>query len=139
MKKQNNQTVKIFTYGTLMIGNHNNSILGEAKYIGDATISKHICFGLPYGFPMVINIGIEIDNYVVGEIFQVNINQLSHLDMLEGYNEHEDNGMYLRRKIKALDTKGIEHDCYYYVWNGNIVKDSYIVPTGTKWNSKGEY
>ena len=142
MKKQNknkSNTCLIFTYGTLMQNNHNNHILGNAKYICDATISNHICFGLPYDFPMVINVGVEIDNYVVGEIWEVEINQLSQLDMLEGYNKYEDNGMYLRREIIATDTNGKDYKCYYYLWNSTIVKDSYIVPSGVKWNGEHNY
>lgn len=142
MKKQNknkSNTCLIFTYGTLMQNNHNNHILGKAKYIGSATIPNHICFGLPYGFPMVINIGVEIDNYVMGEIWEVEINQLKQLDVLEGYNKYEDNGMYLRREIVATDLKGKDYKCYYYLWNSTIVKDSYIVPSGAKWNGEHNY
>lgn len=137
MKKENK--VKIFVYGTLMRGGHNNHVLGEAKYICDATIPRHICFDLPFGFPMVIDTTVEIDNYVMGEVWEVSESQLLQLDMLEGYNIATDDGMYLRRKIKAMDTLGKEYDVFYYLWNRDLVASSFIVPSGKKWNSEGIY
>ena len=142
MKKKNKNTnnkVKCFVYGTLMKNNSNNSFLSNAKYICDATIPRHICFDLPYGFPMVIDIGVEIDNYVLGEVWEVDVRDLDRLDMLEGYNKHTDDGMYLRRQIIATDTNGKEYMTYYYVWNRDLVKGSFIVPTATKWNRDGIY
>lgn len=140
MKKSTKENkILCFTYGTLMKGNHNNSVLGDAKYICDATIPRHICFDLPYGFPMVIDIGVEIDNYVIGEIWEVDESQLSSLDMLEGYNVKTDDGMYVRRKIKAMDSLGKEYEVFYYLWNRDLVEGSFIVPSGMKWNSEGKY
>lgn len=140
MKKSTKENkILCFTYGTLMKGNHNNSVLGDAKYICDATISRHICFDLPYGFPMVIDMGVEIDNYVIGEIWEVDESQLSSLDMLEGYNVKTDDGMYVRRKIKAMDSLGKEYEVFYYLWNRDLVEGSFIVPSGMKWNSEGKY
>ena len=140
MKKSTKENkILCFTYGTLMKGNHNNSVLGDAKYICDATISRHICFDLPYGFPMVIDMGVEIDNYVIGEIWEVDESQLSSLDMLEGYNAKTDDGMYVRRKIKAMDSLGKEYEVFYYLWNRDLVEGSFIVPSGMKWNSEGKY
>ena len=140
MKKTTKENkILCFTYGTLMKGNHNNSVLGEAKYICDATIPRHICFDLPYGFPMVIDMGVEIDNYVIGEIWEVDESQLSSLDMLEGYSATTDEGMYVRRKIKAMDSLGKEYEVFYYLWNRDLVEGSFIVPSGMKWNSEGKY
>ena len=129
----NKDKVYVFTYGTLMQGGRNNSVMGNSKYICDATIKQHICFGLPYGFPCVIDLGINILNNVVGEVWEVPIKQLDNLDILEGYDKFRDDGMYLRREIIATDTLGKEYKCFYYVWNNELVEDSYIVPTGEKW------
>lgn len=147
MKKRNKQTNKnkdnnkviCFVYGTLMRNNRNNYFLGGAKYLCDATIPRHICFDLPYGFPMVIDTGVEIDNYVLGELWEVDVKDIPRMDMLEGYDEIADDGMYLRREIIAMDTNGKEYKAYYYVWNKEIVEGSFIVPTATKWSQDGIY
>ena len=138
MKKsiENNNTFMCFVYGTLMRGNSNNQVIGASKFICEAKIKAFACYDSPYGFPLVIPTK-DINNEVVGEIWEVPISQLMQLDMLEGYNEGLDDGMYLRRHTVAVRSdNNKECEVSFYLWNRNIPSGSQLVPSGKKWSKK---
>ncbi len=133
------EVVRIFTYGTLMFGNCNNFVLGEeAVYCGDAILEGYKCFGLEYGYPMII----EGEGQVLGEVWQIPLETLADVDMLEGYSGEEfaDYNLYRReyRQVEIMDT-GEEEVMGVYVWNSSIPSNVYQVPNCTKWNKRNIY
>lgn len=73
---------KIFVYGTLRSGFHNNYLLSDSKLLGKGkTKSKMAMFitGIPY-----VNRSSE-EYPIVGEVYEVDSPSLKRLDMLEGH------------------------------------------------------
>lgn len=121
-----------FTYGTLMKGERNHTLLkGKATFITAATV-KGTLFHLPYGYPAYLNNSKE--NKVFGEVYEIDTQVLEDLDKLEGYNESSQSGMYLRKKIKATILNGDNMECFIYVWNEKIPENS-IELDSSKWKS----
>ena len=96
---------KVFVYGSLMSGLHNNHCLRGATLLREATTAGKFSMFSIGTFPMVI----EEDEWstVVGEVWEVDDRTLSILDQLEGV----DSGFYER--IDVLD----DHNelCWMYI------------------------
>ncbi len=139
-----NKTITIFTYGTLMKNQHNNKVLGsKARYICDGSIYNYINIGLTYDFPCIVPC--KAYNAVIGEVWEVDINDLPNIDMLEGYDiDCIENSMYIREVIQVCNKNNLDYpediNCYVYVWNSNYKIDiDHIVPSGHKWNEFNIY
>lgn len=121
-----------FTYGTLMKGERNHTLLKDkVTFITTATVKGSI-FHLPYGYPAYLDDSKE--NKVFGEVYEINTQVLEALDNLEGYNDSSQSGMYLRKKIKVTTLNGDIMECFIYVWNEKIPKNS-VELHNIKWES----
>jgi gamma-glutamylcyclotransferase (GGCT)/AIG2-like uncharacterized protein YtfP len=110
--------MKLFVYGTLKRGHHNHRLLEKAQYISHAELWGYQMYSLG-GFP-----GIKpSDGHVHGEVYEVE--DLTRLDRLEGYDEERDDGMYLRREViirrPAKDGSYEDDKAYAYVWNLDVI------------------
>lgn len=96
-------TVKVFVYGTLMMGGTNNSLMNGAKYLGDAkTFSKMAMVDSGHGYPYLL--GEHKDgHFIKGEVWEVDEDTKEILDILEGVPLH-----YLESEIKVLCNGKIE-------------------------------
>jgi gamma-glutamylcyclotransferase (GGCT)/AIG2-like uncharacterized protein YtfP len=90
----------VFVYGTLKTGFHNHYLLSSAKFIGKA-VTKERGTLLEKGIPFFNDE--KKTSLIHGEIFEVNENTLSRLDMLEGYDSDYPNRSWYQRKIKEFD------------------------------------
>ncbi len=138
------EKIKVFTYGTLMQGQHNNKVLGSnAKLLYSGIIHGYVNIGLEYGFPCIVEH--KAFNEVVGEVWEVDKNDLASIDMLEGYDENNElDSMYIRRNVRVYSQNNYNETiydiCYGYVWNSNYsMKIDHIVPSGKKWNEFNIY
>ncbi len=105
----------LFVYGTLKRGHHNHRVLGDADFKGNASMyGRMLHLG---GFPGVID-----DPYqqVHGELYEVT--NFNRLDMLEGYDVDNHEGMYLReQRIVYPDTGPMERThAWVYLWNRDV-------------------
>lgn len=77
---------RVFVYGTLKSGYSNhNAFLKDATFIGKATtVTKWAMIGEGMGFPYVLQRDNEHGHNIIGEVYEVTDQELSHLDMLEG-------------------------------------------------------
>lgn len=131
-------TVLMFTYGTLMRGQGNNRLLNGSKFVSEATLKGYVCYGLPYGFPAIVD-EFESKNEVVGEVWEVPLIDLPMVDRLEGYYKYDTSrSLYIRRQVKVR-LQDIEVPVYVYVWNSSIPRQSILVPSGCKWNRENDY
>ena len=91
----------LFAYGTLKRGHYNHELLHRARYIADV-MTKHPypMVQLDEPFPYLLDKEGE-GRRVKGELYQIDIDTLKTLDILEGCPEH-----YYRREIK-VETMGI--------------------------------
>lgn len=127
--------IRVFVYGTLKMGHSNHKIIGrhlpkEAIYLGRCSIrGPYTMIDLGY-FPGVVQHKSDptIKNEVWGEVYRINEEILTHLDILEG-NGH----FYTRDKVETPWKKAW---CYFvpksYMPTTNrnaIIKDGVWHPT----------
>ena len=122
-----NKLYKIFTYGTLMTGEHNNYILKDSKYIGVDKIKGYSMYDMKFGFPFIINSSKR--DTVIGEVWEVDYNTLQHLNMLEGYIEDGYDNHYDR--VSVISQNG--HECLVYVYK-KFPKTPFIKCTKKTWS-----
>ncbi len=104
---------KLFVYGTLKQGRGNNRhYLNDAKFLGYAKTDRDIWGLVDMGaFPAMTYGEFQVE----GEVYEVNDEQLSRIDRLEGV----DSGLYTRHTI-VIDIDGDLHDCEAYLMMGII-------------------
>ena len=107
-------THSVFVYGTLKRGRGNHiTYLASARFVGEAhTTESFMMFG--HGFPLA-RLPNKGDNYwfaakVKGEIFEVSMDELRHLDSLEGHPS------FYKRTLTAVDEYP-EAKVWMYHWN----------------------
>lgn len=112
--------IKVFVYGTLMKGNSNyESFLADADFIGEFVAKGFALYDLG-SYPGIIHS--EIDK-VKGELYSIDSNVLSELDMLEG-----EGNLYIRKLISVVNDNNEVQEAYIYVYNQDVstkVKVSY--------------
>lgn len=102
---------KVFVYGTLRKGFHNNYLLSTSKMIGNAeTIDKYtlVAAGIPF-----VNSTKETST-IKGEVYEVSDNVLATLDRLEGYNENSNNNWYERKLINVSIDGNLDEAFIYF-------------------------
>lgn len=109
MKKDGAKKERVFVYGTLLSGEHNDHFLESAEFIGNGILTgefKMIDLG---AYPAVV----REDGYlgqIKGEVYEVSLGTLlGSLDRLEGIDRNdpenfngENKGLYYRRRVNVL-------------------------------------
>lgn len=116
----------VFVYGTLKNGESNHGFIEGSKFVG-----HHVLMGYRIGtyttvYPFITR-GIDTD-FVHGEVYEINEDQLKWLDGLEGTPHH-----YTRETISYEG-----NECFVYVLNNNLFNTLNEVkwfPVGN-WNYK---
>lgn len=100
---------KLFVYGTLMKGEGNHILMGDAEFKGKfKTQGKWGLINIG-NFPALVPYSLEVE----GELYEVDDEQLARIDRLEGV----DAGMYQRRTINIYDMETGEHvEADTYIW-----------------------
>lgn len=117
--------MKVFVYGSLKKGFHNHSLIKDCEFLGDGRLEGATMYkmgSVPYP-----SIKLGTEDYVFGEIYEVDTVTLYQLDRLEGYTgKYGDHNLYNRMlcSVRNLVTSE-EYDCYVYVWAQKI-SDNWI-------------
>ena len=123
-------TSKVFVYGTLKRGRHNNSILGPSQFLGVFLTERRFTMYDGKGFPYVVPEG---STSVIGELYEVDDKILERLDWLEGVRANH----YKRIETKVFSDVE-ETWAWIYVASPDTaiyVKDRYkLQPTKEKHN-----
>lgn len=120
MRKQ--KRVKVFTYGTLKEGEHNNYLLYGAELVDIDKLYGYKLYDMPFGFPCVVPTGDEKD-YVIGEVYEVTTEHLEKtLDKLEGYIEE---GSKYNLYNRTLETTYLGHKAWIYHY-ARPIQNSFI-------------
>jgi gamma-glutamylcyclotransferase (GGCT)/AIG2-like uncharacterized protein YtfP len=99
--------MRVFVYGTLKSNYENNYLLKESTILKKDYRIDGIGMYNFIKFPFAI---LEPDSYIIGEIWEINKETESKLDILEGVNE----GLYYKYYI--------EPDMYVYLTTKDVVK-----------------
>jgi gamma-glutamylcyclotransferase (GGCT)/AIG2-like uncharacterized protein YtfP len=106
------EIIVVFVYGTLMSGNSNHEkFLSEAKFAGDFIAEGFELYDLG-SYPGMIH---SENGKVKGQLYIVDSNILSKLDILEG-----EGNLYIRKLIKVVNNKNESQDAYTYIYNHDV-------------------
>lgn len=113
--------MKLFVYGTLKRGWHNNHLLQEAIFLYEAvTITPYVLFNC--GFPKAVALtGDKTPLPVMGEVYDINEQILARCDRLEGHPN-----WYVRETVSVVTTKGVVKQVFMYImpeWQSQPVCD----------------
>jgi gamma-glutamylaminecyclotransferase len=100
-----NGDIRVFVYGSLKEGFSNHSVLNGATFVDQATLDGGYRMVSLGAFPGVIKDDL-VDRVITGEVYAVDAQGLSGLDMLEG-----NGSFYTRSKVKTSD--GLRVWCYF--------------------------
>jgi len=107
-------TFNLFTYGTILKGNHNHVWIQGSTFIGDGKAEGFKLYdyvnpkSLQSHYPVAIK-DAKATMPLLGEVYQCPSKLLSRCDMLEG-----EGSLYSRQTI-PVDVNGTKIDCYIYV------------------------
>ncbi|SDY91336.1 Cation transport regulator ChaC [Evansella caseinilytica] len=103
----------VFVYGTLRRGEANHDLLSPATLIASQAWVTGELFDTGEGYPAMVDSSDE-SSEVYGEIYEVNNEQLTALDVLEGYAPAGTNHLYERKKrMIYTDKQAVE--AYVYI------------------------
>lgn len=126
LKKQANNQLKLFVYGTLMKGDNNHRFLRNNCVIGDAVASGYTLYDTGHGYPGVKH---SLEDKVLGELYVISNDDLNGIDYLES------NGLLYDREFTVVtDNKGTKHLALIYVYLHEVSDDKKI----SAWKIKDE-
>lgn len=111
----NHQTYLVFVYGTLRRHEHNHILLMDAVSVSYQAKTRGVLVDTGWGYP-ALAAGSE---WVFGEVYAVNDDQLARLDRLEGYRGAGANNHYERIRQVVMTDAG-EVDAYVYIYTNEI-------------------
>lgn len=111
---------QVFVYGNLRKGQRMYGLLKDCSFVGRALCHDHamLAHSLPYVIP-------HKGSFVVGEIYEVSEEKLSHLDRAEGHPH-----LYKRTVIQAKTDDGVSHAAWIYMGNGVARHRGKMIPSG---------
>jgi gamma-glutamylaminecyclotransferase len=129
--------IRVFVYGTLKKGHHNHKIIGrhlgkESVFLGRCALNGPFTMvDLGY-FPGVIYTPTDttVKNMIYGEVYRINQEILTHLDVLEG------NGQFYTRE--RVETPWKKAWCYFIPRNYMPVNRSGAIITSGTWRPSEE-
>ncbi len=95
MSARTNGKTRVFVYGTLLSGEPNHRLLGDAALVGEAKTEPAFELVSLGAFPAMVADG---RTAVSGEVYEVDADTLAALDRLEGHPR-----FYRRRRIRLED------------------------------------
>ena len=100
---------KVFVYGTLMSGEGNHYHLQNSTCLGKAVIEGYNMYDVGH-YPAII----PGDSLIIGELYQVPIEDMSSIDMLEG-----EGILYAKKCETVTDAEGNTSFAFVYVYLNN--------------------
>lgn len=97
---------KVFVYGTLMTGETNHHYLQNSTYLGKATIKCYDMYDV--GWYPAIKPG---DNLIIGELYEVPIEEISSIDMLEA-----EGILYIKKCERITCAEGKTTFAFVYIY-----------------------
>ncbi|MBF0226054.1 MAG: gamma-glutamylcyclotransferase [Desulfobacterales bacterium] len=112
----------IFVYGTLLKGMERAYMLKQSKFKGPA-IAKGNLYDLG-DYPGIK----DGENIIIGELYEINDETLSKLDVVEDYNEDDINSsLFVRKKINACEfSEGRMVEVFAYYYNHEVDDRKFI-------------
>lgn len=106
--------VRLFVYGSLRPGMWGHALLSDSKHIGTTKVEGYMLSSILDVFPVAI-VG---DGYIVGDVYEIDKDQLGPIDHFEGYNPGMKSTSLFRRE--TIDTEFGE--CLMYLSHSPMSK-----------------
>ncbi len=116
---------KVFVYGTLMKGFGNHRLLGDADFVGMATLKEYGLYCVSPYYPGVVPMAGE---FVRGEVYEVDTNGLKRLDSLE-----DEGRLYARVVGECVMADGTLEKVYVYSWLETVAEQDFVPGDFTPW------
>lgn len=100
---------KVFVYGTLMSGECNHHYMSDSVCLGPATVHGYDMYDVGW-YPAIT----EGDNLIIGELYQVPLEDMPSIDMLEG-----EGSLYAKKCETVTDAEGKTTFALVYVYLGD--------------------
>ena len=113
--------MKVFVYGSLKRGFHNHGLIRNCKFLGDGRVDGATMYRMGHNsFPCI---KLDTDDYIFGEIYEIDSEILYHLDRLEGYTGTKGkHNLYNREVVRVQNLTTTEVcDCYIYEWAKDVL------------------
>lgn len=104
------ELIKVFVYGTLMKNRWNHCYLDGQTFLGEAKLNNFEMYNVA-SFPGIVR---KENEYVIGEIYEVDQDTLKILDRLEG------EGSMYKRTLEKVFINDRAEEAYAYVWLGSV-------------------
>ncbi|EOD01462.1 gamma-glutamylcyclotransferase family protein [Caldisalinibacter kiritimatiensis] len=101
---------KMFVYGTLMKRHSNHDFLKNQRFIGKGLLKGYKMYRVVISFPGIVKSS-QIEDVVIGEVYEIDKKTLQNLDKLEG-----EGHMYKRVKENIILEDNKELEAYVYEW-----------------------
>ncbi|MFA7083192.1 MAG: gamma-glutamylcyclotransferase family protein [Arcobacteraceae bacterium] len=121
-------TINVFVYGSLKSGFYNHFLLENALKIDNATtldtflMYPNINYFFPFLFKAISHEDIKKSISVKGELYKINNELLSELDILEGVSA----GFYNRETIEVRTLDNIVQKAYVYIANNSLLDSNEV-------------
>ena len=109
----------VFVYGTLCRGMRLHKHMANSRFVDEGAIS-----GTLYDLGSYPALSLQGDKLVGGEIWEIDRETLSQLDMIEGY-DGSSCSLFLRKKVDIAIDGGLHTGVYVYL--GNMKFDGYDI------------
>jgi gamma-glutamylcyclotransferase (GGCT)/AIG2-like uncharacterized protein YtfP len=123
---EKDKEMKVFVYGTLMMGKGNHHLLKNAVFIDATVVKGYVLYDLG-SFPGIIK---NKDEKVKGELYKIDSSILKKLDHLEG-----EGSLYIRNISRAETNNGKTYDSFIYVYNRPVIEDMKISYGNQPWGT----
>lgn len=125
------ETHKVFVYGSFMKGLFNHHHLRDANFLGDGSTVRNDYDMVSFvTFPGILKCGPCKGCYILGEIYEVSLEDLLVCDSLES-----NNSFYKRELTKVKDTTtGVTHTAWMYILITRKKEDYRTLPAVQEWD-----
>lgn len=106
----NDNTIRLFVYGTLMRGQCANYYLDGARFVGTYRLGGYAMYNLGH-FPGIKE---DVKESVIGEVYEITTQMLPQMDRYEG-----EGSLYIRKQVTVSNSED-SISAYAYIYNKEV-------------------
>jgi gamma-glutamylcyclotransferase (GGCT)/AIG2-like uncharacterized protein YtfP len=118
---------KVFVYGTLMSGRSNSFLMGDSRFLGEASVSGYSMYE-PSWYPGVTR---DPDGSVLGELYEVNLDTMKKLNELEG-----EGSLYELDYADVITGGSLVPGVAIYVYLHDVKKETHVKLANQPWRER---
>ncbi|MBH0229494.1 gamma-glutamylcyclotransferase [Halobacillus yeomjeoni] len=104
--------MKVFVYGSLCRNMKNHHYLKNATLTAEQAWTEGELFAGYSYYPLLVK---NPSKHTIGEVYEITGDMLSHIDLLEGYEQGDEHSLFVRERVK-IDTHQGSEEAYTYFY-----------------------